>query len=151
MHGSIHEQQWEVRMACYDRLLRSVMEVIEGAMKTMKVDGMSEAVEDLGKALLAIEDAWAMVSWTLTAWQATSAIDGHDSEVDGYPAAIRPDDTPHVMAKTAYEQRIACPFSHRGCTSRGGVRQDLILRTATERRCLPLPGAHRTAHRGRGA
>jgi hypothetical protein len=28
----------------------------------MKVDGLSEAVEDLGKALLAIEDAWATLA-----------------------------------------------------------------------------------------
>jgi hypothetical protein len=72
MPGPVHEQQWEVRiaykkgwevrMAYYDRLLRSVMELIEGAVKIMKVDGMSEAVEDLGKALLAIEDAWATLT-----------------------------------------------------------------------------------------
>jgi hypothetical protein len=69
---TVHEQQWEVRMAYkkgwevrmayYDRLLRSVMEMIEGTVKIMKVDGMSEAVEDLGKALLAIEDAWATLA-----------------------------------------------------------------------------------------
>jgi hypothetical protein len=52
----------EVRMAYYDRLLRSVMEMIEATVKMMKVDGMSEAVEDLGKALLAIEDAWTTVA-----------------------------------------------------------------------------------------
>ena len=57
-----YKKGWEVRMAYYDRLLRSVMEMIEGTVKIMKVDGMSEAAEDLGKALLAIEDAWATVS-----------------------------------------------------------------------------------------
>ena len=72
MPDLIHEQQWEVRMAYkkgwevrmayYDRLLRSVMEMIEGTVKIMKVDGMAEAVEDLGKALLAIEDAWATLA-----------------------------------------------------------------------------------------
>jgi hypothetical protein len=72
MRDPVYEQQWEVRMAYkkgwevrmayYDRLLRSVMEMIEGTVKIMKVDGMSEAAEDLGKALLAIEDAWATVS-----------------------------------------------------------------------------------------
>jgi hypothetical protein len=34
------------------------MEMIEATVKIMKVDGMPEAVEDLRKALLAIEDAW---------------------------------------------------------------------------------------------
>ena len=72
MPDLIHEQPWDVRMgykkgweirlAYYDRLLRSVMEMIEGTVKIMKVDGMSEAVEDLGKALLAIEDAWATLA-----------------------------------------------------------------------------------------
>ena len=76
MDDPIHEHQWdiraayrkgwEVRMAYYDRLLRSMMELIEGAVKIMKVDGLSEAVEELGKALLTIENAWATVSleWT---------------------------------------------------------------------------------------
>ena len=72
MPDTVYEQQWEVRMAYkkgwevrmayYDRLLRSVMEMIEGTVKIMKVDGMSEAAEDLGKALLAIEDAWATLA-----------------------------------------------------------------------------------------
>ena len=57
-----YKKGWEVRMAYYDRLLRSVMEMIEGTVKIMKADGMSEAVEDLGKALLAIEDAWATLA-----------------------------------------------------------------------------------------
>ena len=76
MHDSTHEHPWdvraayrkgwEVRMAYYDRLLHSVMDLIEGAVRIMKVDGLSEATENLGKALLAIEDAWATVSleWT---------------------------------------------------------------------------------------
>jgi hypothetical protein len=72
MTDPVHEQQWEVRMAYkngwevrmayYDRLLRSVMEVIQGTVKIMKADGMSEAAEDLAKALLAIEDAWAKLT-----------------------------------------------------------------------------------------
>ena len=72
MSNPIHEQSWEVRMAYkkgwevrmnyYDRLLRSVMEMIESTVKMMNVDGVSEVVEDLGKALLAIEDAWARLA-----------------------------------------------------------------------------------------
>jgi hypothetical protein len=57
-----YKKGWEVRMGYYDGLLRSVMEMVEGTVKMMKVDGMSEAAEDLGKALLAIEDAWATLS-----------------------------------------------------------------------------------------
>jgi hypothetical protein len=41
-------------------------------------------------------------------------------------------------------------FSHRRCTS-GGVRQVLIPSKPPRRPCPPPPGAHRTAHRGRGA
>jgi hypothetical protein len=86
MPHPVHEQQWEVRlaykkgwevrMAYYDRLLRSVMEMIEATVKIMKVDGMPEAVEDLGKALLAIEDAWA----TLALEKSSSLVAGEERE-----------------------------------------------------------------------
>ena len=89
MHDPIHEQQWEVRIAykegwevrmtCYDRILRTVMDLIEDTVKIMKVDGMSEAVEDLGKALLAIEDAWATLSRELT----SSLVASEETETDG--------------------------------------------------------------------
>jgi len=68
VHDPVPKQQWEVRvagkkgwqvrMAYYDRLLRSLMEIIEATVEIMNADGMSDEVEDLGKALLAIEDAW---------------------------------------------------------------------------------------------
>jgi hypothetical protein len=76
MHDPIQEHQWDVRaayrkgweerMAYYDRLLRSMMELTQSAVMIMKVDGLSEAIEELRKALLAIENAWATVSleWT---------------------------------------------------------------------------------------
>src|ERR687883_622125 len=89
MPDLIHEQPWEVRiaykkgweirMAYYDRLLRSVMEMIGATVKIMKVDGMSEAVEDLGKSLLAIEDAWATLSRELT----SSLVASEETETDG--------------------------------------------------------------------
>ena len=76
MHDSIPGPQWDVRaayrkgweerIAYYDRLLRSMMELIQDTVRVMKVDGLSEAVEELGKALLAIENAWARVSWEWT-------------------------------------------------------------------------------------
>jgi hypothetical protein len=61
-----YKKGWEARMAYYDRLLRSVMELLDSTVKIMTVDGMSEASEDLRKALLATEDAWATVSWQRT-------------------------------------------------------------------------------------
>src|ERR687883_2117808 len=89
MRDPVYEQQWEVRMAYkkgwevrmayYDRLLRSVMEMIEATVKIMKVDGMSEAVDDLGKALLAIEDAWASLARELT----SSLVASEETETDG--------------------------------------------------------------------
>jgi hypothetical protein len=76
MHEPIHEHQWDVRtayrkgweerMAYYDRLLRVVMELIEGAVMIMKVDGLSDASEELRQASLAVENAWDTVTleWT---------------------------------------------------------------------------------------
>jgi hypothetical protein len=61
-----YRKGWEERMAYYDRLLRSIMELIEGGVRIMKVDGLSEAIEDLEQALLVIENAWATVSWEWT-------------------------------------------------------------------------------------
>ena len=57
-----YEKALEVRMAYYDRLLHSVMEMIEGTVKIMKADGMSKSAEDLRTALRAIEDAWATLA-----------------------------------------------------------------------------------------
>ena len=68
-----YKKGWQVRMAYYDRLLHGVMEMIEGTVKIMKVDGMSEAAEDLGKALLAIEDAWATLSLETSSLVATKS------------------------------------------------------------------------------
>ena len=82
-----YEKGWEVRMAYYDRLLRSVMEMIEGTMKIMKVDGMSEAVEDLGKAVLAIEDAWATL-----ALEQSSALVAREIEPRGIEGDVQADE-----------------------------------------------------------
>jgi hypothetical protein len=67
-------------MAYYDRLLRGVREMLEGTVRIMKVDGLSEAIDNLGKALLAIEDAWAAVSWE---WTASLAARENQTETDG--------------------------------------------------------------------
>jgi hypothetical protein len=58
-----YRKGWEERMAYYDRLLHSMMELIESSVRIMKVDGLFEAVEELRKAFLSIESAWASVSW----------------------------------------------------------------------------------------
>jgi hypothetical protein len=83
-----YKKGWEVRMAYYDRLLRSVMEMIEATVKIMKVDGMSEAVQDLAKALLAIEDAWATV-----ALEKSAALVAHEQERE--PCGIEGDMPAH--------------------------------------------------------
>ena len=93
MPNPVQEQQWEVRIAYqkgwevrytyYDRLLRSVMEMIEATVKIMKADGMSGAVEDLGKALLAIEDAW-----TTLALEKSSALVSREIEPRGIEGEI---------------------------------------------------------------
>ena len=90
MNDPIHEHQWDVRaayrkgweerMAYYDKLLRSMMELIRGTVRIMKVDGMSEAIEELGKALLAIEDAWATVSLE---WTSSLAAKDNQMETEG--------------------------------------------------------------------
>jgi hypothetical protein len=90
MDDPIHEHQWDVRaayrkgweerMAYYDRLLHTMMELIEGAVRIMKVDGLSEATEDLRKAFLAIENAWATVSWE---WTAALAARENQTETEG--------------------------------------------------------------------
>jgi hypothetical protein len=91
MHDPLPEHQWDVRaayrkgweerMAYYDRLLRSVRELLEGSVRIMKVDGMSQAIDDLEKALLAIEDAWATVSWEWTSMLAARE-QGQQMETD---------------------------------------------------------------------
>jgi hypothetical protein len=50
----------------------------------MTVDGMSEAIEDLRKALLATEDAWATLSWQRTSPLAAIKR-GNQMETEGAP------------------------------------------------------------------
>jgi hypothetical protein len=59
MHNDIRKKQLEAHMAYYDRALRSLMELMEGTVSLMKVDGLTEVVVRLGKASLEIEEAWA--------------------------------------------------------------------------------------------
>jgi hypothetical protein len=75
-----YRKGWEERMAYYDRLLSSMMELIQGTVRIMKVDGLSEAIERLGKAALEIEDAWATVSLE---WSASLAARERQTETEG--------------------------------------------------------------------
>jgi hypothetical protein len=66
-------------MAYYDRLLHSMMDLIEGSVRIMKVDGLSEAVEELRKAFLSIESAGASVSWE---WRSMLAARGQTEQME---------------------------------------------------------------------
>jgi hypothetical protein len=83
MNDPIAEHQWDVRMAHYDRLLHSMMELIQGTVKIMRLDGLSETIEELRKAFLAIEDAWATVSLEWTSSLVTSEETEGDVEREG--------------------------------------------------------------------
>jgi hypothetical protein len=53
---------WEIRAHYYERLLRNTIELLEGAQDVMKVDDMSDAIRSLGRALVELEETWAMVA-----------------------------------------------------------------------------------------
>jgi hypothetical protein len=78
MNDHISEKQWDAHMAYYDRALRSLLELIHGTVRIMQVDGLSEAIERLGKALLEIGNA--AVSWE---WTASLAAGENQMEADG--------------------------------------------------------------------
>jgi hypothetical protein len=49
---------WEVRLAYYERLLRSVMEMLEAAQSIMRADDLTEELRGVTRALVELEDAW---------------------------------------------------------------------------------------------
>ena len=53
-----YRQGWEVRLAYYERLLRSVMEMLEAAQSIMKADELTEELRGVTRALIELEDAW---------------------------------------------------------------------------------------------
>jgi hypothetical protein len=52
----------EVRLSSYERLLRSVMEMLEAAHSVMKADDLSEERRYVGRAMIELEDAWAALA-----------------------------------------------------------------------------------------
>src|SRR5918912_506155 len=57
----------EVRLSSYERLLRSVMEMLEAAHSVMKADDLSEELRHVGRAMIELEDAWAALALKKTA------------------------------------------------------------------------------------
>jgi hypothetical protein len=53
---------WEVRVSCYERLLRSIIMMLEDVQNLMKVDDMPDAIRNLGRVLIELEDTLAMVN-----------------------------------------------------------------------------------------
>jgi hypothetical protein len=53
-----YRKGWEVRLAYYERLLRSVMEMLEAAQSIMKADDLTEELRGVTRALVELEDAW---------------------------------------------------------------------------------------------
>ena len=53
---------WEVRLTSYERLLRSVMEMLEAAHCIMKADDLTEEQRGVARALIELEDAWAALA-----------------------------------------------------------------------------------------
>ena len=53
---------WEVRLTYYERLLRSVMEMLQDAQNLMKIDDIPGVNPSLERVLLELEDTWTMVS-----------------------------------------------------------------------------------------
>jgi hypothetical protein len=57
-----YRKGWEVRLAYYERMLRSVMEMLEAALSPMKADDLIEELRYVGRALIELEDAWGTLS-----------------------------------------------------------------------------------------
>ena len=58
---------WELRLTYYERLLRSVLEMLEAAHSVMKADDLSEELRHVGRAMIELEDAWAALALKKTA------------------------------------------------------------------------------------
>ena len=58
---------WEVRLTSYERLLRSVMEMLDAAHSVMKADDLSEELRYVGRAMIELEEAWAALALKKTA------------------------------------------------------------------------------------
>ena len=57
-----YRKGWEVRLTCYERLLRSVMEMLEATHSVMKAEDLIEELRYVGRAMIELEDAWAALA-----------------------------------------------------------------------------------------
>ena len=62
-----YRKGWEVRLTCYERLLRSVMAMLEATHSVMKAEDLSEELRYVGRAMIELEDAWAALALKNTA------------------------------------------------------------------------------------
>jgi hypothetical protein len=53
-----HRLGWEARLAYYERMLRSIMEMLEAARSPMEADGLTEELRSVTRAFIELEDAW---------------------------------------------------------------------------------------------
>jgi hypothetical protein len=58
---------WEVRLTSYERLLRSVMEMLEATHSVMKAEDLVEELRYVGRAMIELEEAWAALALKKTA------------------------------------------------------------------------------------
>jgi hypothetical protein len=58
---------WEARVTYYERLLRSIIEMLQDAQNFMPIDDIPDVSRSLERVLLELEDTWTMVSLWKTA------------------------------------------------------------------------------------
>jgi hypothetical protein len=78
---------WEIRVSYYERMLRSIVVMLEDAQNLMKIDDMHEVISILGRAVVQLEDAWAMIALTkaeeLSRREEQCLLDGSDHDPAG--------------------------------------------------------------------
>ena len=57
-----YRKGWEVRLTYYERLLRSVMEMLDATHSVMQTDDLSEELRYVGRAMIELEEAWAALA-----------------------------------------------------------------------------------------
>jgi hypothetical protein len=53
---------WDIRLKYYERMLRSMLTMLEDSLRLMKADDMPDVVCRLTQVALALEDTWALVA-----------------------------------------------------------------------------------------
>jgi hypothetical protein len=51
-----------VRFNYYQRMVRSIMAMLEDAQNIMKVDNMDDAIRSIGRVLIELEDTWTILA-----------------------------------------------------------------------------------------